>query len=355
MRDFCASTDRDCIRLIVAQDLKESGIDVDSQCANTTINNVNGSNINNSNNNNNKNNNDKNNHYNHHHHHHLVNAVHHHHQLVSNNSTNNQANTSTHHVHSNSNDDTNNKSTRVFGVTLRQLEMVNITLNEQVLSVPSFLRYAFDYIREYTNIEGIFRRNGTASRLKELKKQVEEGLYNFSQFAIFDITSLIKLFFREMPESLLTFTLYTNFIKAVKMDSAKSKIDTILNLCLQLPDINLHVLIYLMNFLKLITLQESSNKMNSFNLAVCFAPNLIYTRINKHSDLYINEERIVVQYLIENCNMIGKISDSVYERSMMLNSLCCSTTMMQTSSNTSGNITNGNFMFHIKVMRGGGT
>ena len=135
------------------------------------------------------------------------------------------------------------------------------------------------------HVEGIFRRNGTATRLKELKKQVEEGFYNFSQFAIFDLTSLVKLFFRELPESLLTFSLYPNFIQAVKLDTTKSKVEPLLNLCLQLPDVNLHVLIYLMNFLKQITLKESTNKMNSFNLAVCFAPNIIYTRINKVKDI----------------------------------------------------------------------
>ena len=77
--------------------------------------------------------------------------------------------------------------------------------------------------------------------------------------------------------------------------------------------------------------------MNSFNLAVCFAPNIIYTRINKVNDLYINEERIVVQLLIENSSLIGKISDSVYERSVMLNSLCCSTTIMMNSNSSSSN------------------
>jgi hypothetical protein len=167
-------------------------------------------------------------------------------------------------------------------------------------------------------------------------------VYNFSQFAIFDLTSLIKLFFRELPESLLTFALYSNFIQAVKLETTKSKLESILNLCLQLPDINLHVLIYLMHFLKQITQQESHNKMNSFNLAVCFAPNIIYTRLNKVNDLYINEERIVVQLLIENSSLIGKVSDSVYERSMMLNSLCCSTTIMMNSNNSVNNSTTNN-------------
>jgi hypothetical protein len=116
----------------------------------------------------------------------------------------------------------------------------------------------------------------------------------------------VKLFFRELPESLLTFALYQSFIQAVKLDTTKSKIEALLNLCLKLPDLNLHVLIYLMHFLKKVTLNEVQNKMNSFNLAVCFAPNIIYTRLNKMNDMYINEERIVVQLLIENSGLIGK-------------------------------------------------
>jgi len=170
----------------------------------------------------------------------------------------------------------------------------------------SFLKYSIEFLNDAIHVEGIFRRNGTASRLKELKKQVEDGVYNFDKFAIFDVTSLLKQFFRELPESLLTFALYSNFIQAVKLDTTKSKLESILNLCLQLPELNLSVLIYLMNFLKRVTIQESQNKMNSFNLAVCFAPNIIYTKVSKCNDLFINEERIVVQLLIENSSSIGK-------------------------------------------------
>jgi hypothetical protein len=50
--------------------------------------------------------------------------------------------------------------------------------------------------------------------------------------------------------------------------------------------------------------------MNSFNLAVCFAPNIIYTKVSKCNDLYINEERIVVQLLIENSSSIGRFISS---------------------------------------------
>lgn len=60
-------------------------------------------------------------------------------------------------------------SKKIFGVDLRQLELCQIGCNENYLIVPSFLKFAIEYISEYINQEGIFRRNGTASRLKELK------------------------------------------------------------------------------------------------------------------------------------------------------------------------------------------
>ncbi|CAF0912481.1 unnamed protein product, partial [Brachionus calyciflorus] len=329
MRDFCNVAERDCIRLIVAQDLKESGIDVDSSNLGNFSSNMTQMNTS----------------YTHNQSHHQSNRTNF--LSINKNILNTSSSNSNYLNSSSTNYKLANNTTgqsdmilnhdsqpgRVFGVELRNLEMATINLNEQILTIPTFLKFAIEYLNDFTHVEGVFRRNGTASRLKELKKQSEEGVYNFSQFAIFDLTSLVKLFFRELPESLLTFSLYSNFIKAVKLESTNSKLESILNLCLQLPDINLHVLIYLMHFLKKITINESLNKMNSFNLAVCFAPNIIYTRINKSNELYINEERIIVQLLIENSSLIGKVSDSVYERSIMLNSLCCSTSINPNCSN----------------------
>lgn len=82
-------------------------------------------------------------------------------------------------------------TTRVFNLSLSQLELASVTILEQTLNVPmyviffnvltafydkligfvyrSFLKYSVDFLVDLIHIEGIFRRNGTASRLKELK------------------------------------------------------------------------------------------------------------------------------------------------------------------------------------------
>lgn len=123
---------------------------------------------------------------------------------------------------------------------------------------------------------------------------------------MFDVSALLKTFLRDMPDPLLTSALYSGFIQAAKIPSDQPRVDCVLGLCLKLPELNLHTLIYLMAFLKRMTLAEKLNKMNSFNLAVCIGPNIIYNKANKNNDGYINEERIVAQILIENGNAIGR-------------------------------------------------
>ena len=50
----------------------------------------------------------------------------------------------------------------------------------------------------------------------------------------------------------------------------------------------------------------------------------------------------MVQLLIENSSLIGKVSDAVYERSMMLNSLCCSSSSAPSSGDLCGKDGNAN-------------
>ena len=191
MRDFCNSTDRDCIRLIVAQDLKESGIDVDasnlanfSAIQNTTQSNSNQSyNLLGSSKHANMSSNNSNTSHHHHHHsssnsnsNHTHNSSHTHSSKASqmlntsgvhnttsgggggtgnsnffhHNSSNHnfnifQANSSSATANSSSKNtettlssqhDSQLVGTKVFGVGLKQIEMVNLVINDQTLTVP---------------------------------------------------------------------------------------------------------------------------------------------------------------------------------------------------------------------------
>lgn len=132
MRDFCNVAERDCIRLIVAQDLKESGIDVDSSNLGNFSSNM--THMNSS--------------FTHNQSHHQSNrnnflATN---KNILNTSNSNYLNSSNYKLNNNSvqsdlmnsNHDSHlNPPGKVFGIELRNLEMASINLDEQILTIPT--------------------------------------------------------------------------------------------------------------------------------------------------------------------------------------------------------------------------
>lgn len=62
--------------------------------------------------------------------------------------------------------------------------------------------------------EGIFRRSGKLLRINELKKQLNSGEnVNFDGEDVYVVAGLLKSFFRELTEPLLTFELYDEIVR----------------------------------------------------------------------------------------------------------------------------------------------
>lgn len=97
------------------------------------------------------------------------------------------------------------------------------------------------------------------------------------------VACLLKKFFRELPEPIFTnncYTTITNFI-----DWSENQRLNILKELLNenIPKENKALLNYLLKYLNLVMTYESDNRMNSANLSIVFAPNLIWT--TKSQDL----------------------------------------------------------------------
>jgi hypothetical protein len=59
------------------------------------------------------------------------------------------------------------------------------------------------------NEEGIFRKSGTSDKVKKYRKLINDGgIIEFESNDIHIATGLLKMFFRELQEPLLTFKLY---------------------------------------------------------------------------------------------------------------------------------------------------
>ncbi|NXP53484.1 RHG29 protein, partial [Heliornis fulica] len=154
------------------------------------------------------------------------------------------------------------------------------------------------------NIKGIYRLNGAKSRVEKLCQAFENGkdLVELSELYAHDISNVLKLYLRQLPEPLILFRLYNEFIGLakesqnvneeleVKQASPKSKkrqsicielnriIIKIKDLLKQLPVPNYNTLQYLIGHLHRVAEQSDENKMSASNLGIIFGPTLIRPR-----------------------------------------------------------------------------
>lgn len=89
------------------------------------------------------------------------------------------------------------------------------------------------------------------------------------------ISSLLKSFFRQLPDSLLTATLYPMFIDADKIEDPQRRMATIRKLLRDLPEHHFETLKHLMFHLKKVVEHSEANKMDAKNMAIVFGPTLM--------------------------------------------------------------------------------
>lgn len=89
------------------------------------------------------------------------------------------------------------------------------------------------------------------------------------------ISSLLKSFFRQLPDSLLTADLYPMFIDADKIEDPQRRMATIRKLLRDLPEHHFETLKHLMFHLKRVVEHSEVNKMEAKNLAIVFGPTLV--------------------------------------------------------------------------------
>ncbi|ORY69440.1 hypothetical protein BCR35DRAFT_269703 [Leucosporidium creatinivorum] len=128
---------------------------------------------------------------------------------------------------------------------------------------------------------GIYRLSGTTSRVQRLKGALDRDIEGTDLLSeenlsdINDIAAVMKLWFREMPEPLLTWELYSGFIEAAKIENDRLRHIRLHERVNDLPDPNYATLKFLMGHLDKVQALESINQMSCSNLAIVFGPNLL--------------------------------------------------------------------------------
>ncbi|KAJ3441279.1 rho/rac/cdc gtpase-activating protein [Anaeramoeba flamelloides] len=165
------------------------------------------------------------------------------------------------------------EETRIFGVPLRVA--IEREGREQT-SPPSIIEKAIMYLEEKGKFEeGIYRLSGSVLQMRELKEKFDRGK-EVSLDGVKDqntVGSLIKLYFRELPEPLLgeKYTPRLSKLSSQSEDVIKKRLIHVYN---NIPEVNKAVLRWLLPHLFRVSLQSETNKMTPQNLAIVFSPTL---------------------------------------------------------------------------------
>ncbi|ELK31872.1 Rho GTPase-activating protein 44 [Myotis davidii] len=126
--------------------------------------------------------------------------------------------------------------------------------------------------------EGLFRVAPSASKLKKLKAALDCCVVDVQEYSAdpHAIAGALKSYLRELPEPLMTFELYDEWIQASNIQEQEKRLQALWNACEKLPKANHSNIRYLIKFLSKLSEYQDVNKMTPSNIAIVLGPNLLW-------------------------------------------------------------------------------
>ena len=169
---------------------------------------------------------------------------------------------------------------QVFGAPLAEAVRYNPPLDVNV-PLPSVVYRCIQYLDDQNAVieEGIFRLSGSNVVIKQLRERFNvEGDINLvtdeQYYDIHAVASLLKLYLRELPTTILTRDLHLEFLATTELQDRSEKVAKLNELAQRLPQVNATLLKYLIAFLIRIINNSDVNKMNVRNVGIVFSPTL---------------------------------------------------------------------------------
>ncbi|XP_051527631.1 stAR-related lipid transfer protein 8 isoform X2 [Myxocyprinus asiaticus] len=169
------------------------------------------------------------------------------------------------------------KDKHVFGVP----PIVNVQRTGQPL--PQSIQQAMRYLRsQCLEKVGIFRKSGVKSRIQTLRQLNENSPdhVTYQGQSAYDVADLIKQYFRDLPEPVLTSKLTDTFLHIYQFVPPEQRLQAVQAAVILLPDENREVLQTLLYFLSDIA-SAQENQMTADSLAVCLAPSILHLNASK--------------------------------------------------------------------------
>ncbi|KAF9266777.1 RhoGAP-domain-containing protein [Marasmius fiardii PR-910] len=166
-----------------------------------------------------------------------------------------------------------------------------VDLGEQMarddVDVPPIMRKCCEAIENHgMESQGIYRVSGTTRKVAKLKQLLDKDLdgvdLNDPEWSsdINNVASVIKMWLRELPEPLMTYSLQPGFVEAAKIENERLRHIRLHERVNDLPDPNYATLKYLIGHLHRINQHESVNSMSTGNLSIVFGPTLFGQPVN---------------------------------------------------------------------------
>uniref|UniRef100_H2TUB3 Rho GTPase-activating protein 44 n=1 Tax=Takifugu rubripes TaxID=31033 RepID=H2TUB3_TAKRU len=126
--------------------------------------------------------------------------------------------------------------------------------------------------------EGLFRVAPSASKLKKLKASLDCGVLDVQEYSAdpHAIAGALKSYLRELPEPLMSYELYNDWIQASNIQDQDRRLQALHSACEKLPAANNNNFKYLIKFLSKLTEHQDVNKMTPGNIAIVLGPNLLW-------------------------------------------------------------------------------
>lgn len=173
-----------------------------------------------------------------------------------------------------------------------------------------------------TDVEGIFRLNGSAKRIKDLQEIFDsperygKGL-DWTGYTVHDAANVLRRYLNLLPEPIVPLEFYERFREPLRkfqlqteekgtsqQDSEATEhakaVAAYQQLIRELPPLNKQLLLYILDLLAVFASKSDQNRMNSANLSAIFQPGLLsHPQHDMSPDEYKLSQDVLI-FLIEN-------------------------------------------------------
>ncbi|XP_053151088.1 rho GTPase-activating protein 9 isoform X5 [Hemicordylus capensis] len=216
---------------------------------------------------------------------------------------------------------------QVFGCRLEAL------CQREGSTIPRFVQQCVEAVEQRgLDVDGIYRVSGNLAIIQKLRFVVDreravtsDGRYVFPEQRcqeekvrlsdpqwddVHVLTGALKLFFRELPEPLVPYSHFDEFIASAKLSDPKEKVSKLAGLIESLPQPNRDTLCYLLEHLRKVMEHSDANRMTTQNIGIVFGPTLLRPERDVASlvEGMVYQNQVVELLLIEFPSIFGASS-----------------------------------------------